>query len=96
MTETEEIASLLTHPGYLRLLERARAEWVVGYPGKVKLAVQKALEGEKDVGAFVLAVDAACDAVNAMLSWPEHRRRELEAQASKAAQPPSLSRSGLP
>lgn len=83
LTERDEWASLVTHPGYLRLLEHARQEWVVGYPAKIKLAIQR--NAGADVGAKVMAVDAAQDAVNALLSLPDDRIRRLDGQKEAAA-----------
>ena len=92
MTEKDEWGSLLTHPGFLRLLERARQEWVVGYPQKVKLAIAKARADKTDLGAAVAEVDAANEAINALLSWPATRQRQCEAHMAQDAQPPSQSR----
>ena len=94
MTERDEWAALLTHPGYLRLLERARQEWVVGYPGKVKRAIHQAVTDQTDVGAAVLSVDAANEAVNALLSWPEARMQQLDLVAIRDTAKPSPARGG--
>jgi hypothetical protein len=94
MTERDEWASLVTHPGYLRLLEVARLEWVVGYPAKIKRAIADARAANQDIGAAVAEIDSANNAINALLSWPDARIAQLDAQKERESRPASLSRGG--
>jgi hypothetical protein len=83
-TERDDLDALLKTPGWLRLLERARKDWTEGYPAKIKLAITKAQQERSDVSAAVAAVDAASDAVNAVLSWPADRVKQLTAMREPA------------
>lgn len=89
--EKADLDNLLKAPGWLRLLEHARHEWVVGYPAKVKLAIQQARADGTDVASAVASVDAAADAINALVSWPGERVKFLQKQIER---PVSLARGG--
>ena len=94
--EREDFQTLLTHPGWLRVVDLARQEWNLGYGQKVKLAILAARTAQQDVGAAVDAVDRASDAVNALLSYPSDRLKHLEArrEAQETLTPFPLSRRG--
>ena len=64
----------------------ARIRWGgEGYGREIKLAIQTALGKHTSVEAAVQAVDAASDAVNQVLSWPEEQLRRLERQHEQGA-----------
>lgn len=90
--EKDDLDSLLTSPGWLRVVNWARTEWADGYPAKVKMAIMKAKEQGSDIAAAVEAVDAAADAVNALLSWPSNRLRGYEMAAELPE--PTMTRGG--
>ena len=87
--EKAELEALVTSPGWLRVLEHARQEWKEDYPAKVKLAMQGA-----DPGIAWNRVDAASDAVNALLTWPKERLRVMAERQAREAEPFSVSRRG--
>lgn len=94
-TEREDLEQLLTSPGWLRVTERAKKEWgPVGYGVKLKQAVLHATLSKEDAAEAVRRVDAASDAMNAFLSWPQTRIHELMALEAQRKQEPSLSRRG--
>ena len=97
MTPTDEHAelqSLVTSPGWLRVLEHARLEWKEGYPAKMKLARMNAKRDGEDAGVAMDRVDAASDAVNAILSWPQERLRTMAERHAREHAVPSESRRG--
>jgi hypothetical protein len=89
--EREDLDALVKSPGWLRLLERARKEWTEGYPAKIKLAIATAQHDRTDVASAVASVDVASDAINALLSWPSDRVRQLTAMKDERI---SLTRGG--
>lgn len=77
MSELEDWETLLTHPGYLRLLHRAKAEWADGLPQKLKQTIAMARKENRDVAHAIECVDAQNDAINALLSVPGMRISQL-------------------
>ena len=91
-TELDDWETLLTHPGYLRLLTYARQEWADGFNAKIKLAIVNARTQQRDVAVAVETIDAQNDAINALLSVPQMRIQQL---LTKQAEPDPSRRGGL-
>jgi hypothetical protein len=77
VSEKDDLDNLLKSPGWLMLKDYARKEWRENYPAKVKMAIQHAKGDNLSLSAAVEAVDAASDAINALLSWPQERLQRL-------------------
>lgn len=76
--EREDYDALLKAPGWLRLLNMARQAYGGdGYGRKVKEAIAEARAKQADVEVAVEKVDAASDAVNWIVSYPQNRLRQL-------------------
>jgi len=72
------LEGLLTHPGFLMFREYARQQWGGdGYGRRVKVAIATAKERHEDIAAAVAAVDAAQTEINALVSWPMERAKQL-------------------
>ena len=80
MTDDErgDWEGLIHSPGWLRLLEHARLEWKEHYPQKLKLARSNAKAAGEDAGQAMDRVDAASDAINALLSYPGEKLKSME------------------
>lgn len=90
--EIEHLEQLVKHPGWLLLLARARKEvGGTGYALRIKQAIAKAQADKTDIAMAVQMVDAATDAVNAILSWPES---ELKRLVPAEPEVPSMMRGG--
>ena len=92
--EKQELHDLVLSPGWLRLCEHARLEWRDGYPQKMKLARMNAKAEGEDAGVAMDKVDAASDAVNALLSWPKERIAAIESRHERDHAEPAISRRG--
>ncbi len=95
--EREDLQALMQAPGWARLLAVARAQWAgEGYGRQIKLAIATAQQQNKDVSAAVSAVDAASEAVNQLMTYPQERVRELDTKQAQAtaAERGQLSRRG--
>ena len=92
--EKADLEGLVLSPGWLRLLEYARVEWRENYPAKMKLARMNAKKDGEDAGVAMDRVDAAADAVNALLSWPKERLAGMQARHVRDHAEPSMSRRG--
>ena len=92
-TEQEDLESLVKSPGWLTLMEHAKREWVTGYPLKVKTAIAEARATKHSAEVAVQCIDAASDAVNALLTWPTQRLQQL--QHAQMKRPSSYARGGL-
>jgi hypothetical protein len=95
-TERDDWESLLGSPGWLRFLAYAKAQYAgETYARRIKSAITHALEHKLDVSAAVQVVDAESNAVNALVSYPAMRIKELlHAEAQRSAEPP-ISRRGV-
>lgn len=95
--EREDLESLLSNPGWLRLMAYARKTYAGdSYAKRIKAAIASAIAAKADVNAAVQAVDAESNAVNDVLSWPGERAKQLlalEDQRQRELQP-QLSRRG--
>jgi hypothetical protein len=80
--EREDLEALLASPGWIRFHDYVKAQWAVGYPARIKMAIKDAQEKNTNVAEAVHRIDAANDEVNAMLSWPKQRLQSLEAHAN--------------
>lgn len=76
-SELREWQDLVQSPGWKRLVSLAKKEWGDGYGLKCKLAVKKALAEGTDVEAAIKEVDAANDALNVFMSYPDDRVGQL-------------------
>lgn len=86
--EREELEELVKMPGWRRLIDHARADWAGdGYAQKLKIAIRDAQASAQDVGEAVQRVDAANEAVNAVLSWPTARLQALTRQETRRSFP---------
>jgi hypothetical protein len=96
-TEREDFEELMKAPGWLRFAEYCRKQWgPVGYGQRIKRAVTQAIQDKTDPGHAVACVDAANNAVNEVLTYPQQRVNQLlamEADVKREQQPP-LSRRG--
>lgn len=91
--ELEEWASLVTHPGWLRLRQWASRE----FGDRVLMGVEQAANDRDDVLALnkLRQVIAARKAVEAVMSWPEQRMRTLQTQPTGDPMPSFSRRGGL-
>ena len=71
-----------------------QAEWREHYPEKIKSAIMQARTSNGDLARAVAEIDAAADAINALLSWPGERVAAAEHQRLESLQPASFSRRG--
>jgi hypothetical protein len=96
-TEREDLEQLQTSPGWLRFAEYVRHQWgPIGYGQRLKRAVTQAMADKTDIALAVASVDAANNAVNEVLSYPQQRINQLlamEANVQREKHPP-LSRRG--
>ena len=76
--EQEDLDNLVKSPGWQRVVAQARLEWVTSYPVKIKQAIAQARQAHESSDAAVQAVDAANDAINALVSWPQSRLNALK------------------
>lgn len=84
--EREDLHGLIHSDGWQRLLSMARMRWAGdGYGRQIKLAIANAKADGGDVSAAVSAVDAASEAVNQMLTYPEDRIAALDKSVEQAA-----------
>ena len=91
MSETlkEELETLLKLPGWLRVREYARQEWVVGLPTRMMQAAE-----EPQADAAIKRVKYAADQINIVLSWPQDVVKHLEQQTVTANQGHPVGRRG--
>lgn len=85
-TEREDWLALQTHPGWLRLLSYAKAQW------GVKAYAQR-LEKAEDM-TDLKAIKMAFTFLNDVINHPTERIAQLERQAAAAHQTESMSRRG--
>ena len=91
--EREDLDQFLSHPGWLRFQAYVKTEWgSVAFARKLK----EAAVGTTDAAQAVLRVNAAHDAVNELMLWPQMRLKVLTAseETRKRDQNPPLSRRG--
>jgi hypothetical protein len=96
-TEREELESLLASPGWHRLMSYAKRSYAGdAYALRIKQAIKHALDTQKDVSAAVQVVDAESTAIDALVSWPVMRVRDLlmQEQQREAVNHPHPSRRG--
>ena len=91
-TEQEDLTTLVTHPGFLRLQRYAEEEWAA----KLATHVTSAANERDDVIALhhLRQVIAAKRAVEQLLAWPAERLQILAQRTERAHLAPSLSRRG--
>lgn len=78
LNELDAWRDLLKSSGFQLLRLRARTEWgAEGYGRKMKHAVEKARTDGTDRELAIDKVDAASDAVNVLMSYPEERIGQL-------------------
>lgn len=96
-TEREALEQLISCPGWHVFINHVKAEWgAIEVVQKIKRAITDAKERKEDVSEAVLRVNAAHDAVNALMLWPRTRAQTLtgnEAARQRELDPP-LSRRG--
>ena len=86
-SERDERVDLLQHPGFLRLLAKARDEYDQGYGRRCKEAVNAAKQNGEDLYMAVEKVDFAVEQINALLSWPKERVQQLSQPEPKGRFP---------
>jgi hypothetical protein len=87
--------NLLKSDGWLLFKQEARRRWgPEGYARELKQAVMKAREQKMDVEAAIVAVDVANDAINAILSYPDHRLKIIAEHVAREQGEQTISRRG--
>ncbi len=81
---------LINCAGWHRLVASAKQEWG---PAAYALALEQASESANAAAEFH-ALKKAHRSINALLSWPAERIKEVTRVVETAAQPDSLSRGG--
>jgi hypothetical protein len=88
--EHEDLANLVTHPGWLRWREYVRTQWGArAYAERLDAAAA----GE-DAAEAIRITRGKKDAVMAVVDWPESRLKYLEHQQAAAQEPVGYSRRG--
>ena len=91
--EREDLDQFLSHPGWLRFQAYVKTEWgSVAFARKLK----EAAVGTTDAAQAVLRVNAAHDAVNELMLWPQMLLKVLVSseETRKRDQNQPLSRRG--
>lgn len=90
VSEATELEDLMKSPGWLRVLQRARQEWG---PKAYAQMLEHAIDAT-DPSGEMRSLKRAQHAVDAILSWPDSRHKELMKQDATERQPEDHSRRG--
>ena len=94
--EREELDALVRSPGWAWLVAEAQRRWSGhGYVAALKHALADAKARQADLSEVLERLDAAQDAVNAILSWPTDRIATLSRHEDRRREPVALSRGGV-
>lgn len=90
--ETQDLANLTTHPGWLRLVDHGRTE----IESRLSNALSNAANERDDIMALnqIRQCVAVRQALEAFIAWPGARLKALQANTAAREAPPSLSRRG--
>jgi hypothetical protein len=89
-TERDDLDNLLKSNGWLRFLAQCKKEWG---PTPYAARLEQAVTGE-DAHARLQALIASHRAINALLTWPSERIKQLDEKVARESMPPMLSRGG--
>lgn len=90
--EKEDLQTLITSPGWLRVVNYATQEW----QEQIARHMETAANDTNDLMALqkMRQVIAAKKAVERLIAWPEERLRAMQASTERVMAPPSVSRRG--
>jgi len=91
--EREDLDTLLTHPGWLRVVQYAQQRWTE----EISTHLSAAVSDRDDAIALqkMRQVIAAKSAVEQLVAYPKERLRTLTEAQAQRAQVPSLTRGGF-
>lgn len=96
MTEEQQIwQDFVTSPGFLLFKAEAKKRWgPEGYGRQLKVAVSTAIQQQASADAAIKAVDFANNEINALMSYPTDRLKQIAAAVEAEQGVPLVSRRG--